>query len=129
MNSVGGRQIQVPLRMLVLQVVLTLIFAVSGLALSQDAALSILIGGGACILATALFAATVFGPYRAGRPEALLGKIVGAEIGKLLLVVGIFVYAFAKVKGLVVPAMLAAYFAVQVLPAMIAPYWGAGSKP
>ncbi len=129
MNSVGGRQIQVPLRMLVLQVVLTLILAVSGLALSQDAALSILIGGGACILATALFAATVFGPYRAGRPEALLGKIVGAEIGKLLLVVGIFVYAFAKVKGLVVPAMLAAYFAVQVLPAMIAPYWGAGSKP
>lgn len=129
MNSVGGRQIQVPLRMLVLQVVLTLILAVSGLALSQDAALSILIGGGACILATALFAATVFGPYRAGRPEALLGKIVGAEIGKLLLVVGVFVYAFAKVKGLVVPAMLAAYFAVQVLPAMIAPYWGAGSKP
>ncbi|MBP6243294.1 MAG: ATP synthase subunit I [Chromatiaceae bacterium] len=129
MNSVGGRQIQVPLRMLVLQVVLTLILAVSGLALSQGAALSILIGGGACILATALFAATVFGPYRAGRPEALLGKIVGAEIGKLLLVVGIFVYAFAKVKGLVVPAMLAAYFAVQVLPAMIAPYWGAGSKP
>ena len=129
MNSVGGRQIQVPLRMLVLQVVLTLILAVSGLALSQDAALSILIGGGACILATALFAATVFGPYRAGRPEALLGKIVGAEIGKLLLMVGIFVYAFAKVKGLVVPAMLAAYFAVQVLPAMIAPYWGAGSKP
>ena len=129
MNSVGGRQIQVPLRMLVLQVVLTLILAVSGLALSQGAALSILIGGGACILATALFAATVFGPYRAGRPEALLGKIVGAEIGKLLLMVGIFVYAFAKVKGLVVPAMLAAYFAVQVLPAMIAPYWGAGSKP
>lgn len=129
MNSVGGRQIQVPLRMLVLQVVLTLILAVSGLALSQDAALSILIGGGACILATALFAATVFGPCRAGRPEALLGKIVGAEIGKLLLVVGIFVYAFAKVKGLVVPAMLGAYFVAQVLPAMIAPYWGAGSKP
>ena len=62
MNSVGGRQIEDPLRLLVLQVALTLLLAVSGLALSQDAALSILIGGGACILATALFAATVFGP-------------------------------------------------------------------
>ena len=129
MKALGSRQIQVPLRILVLQAVLTVILALSGLALSRETAMSILIGGGACILATALFAATVFGPYQAGRPEALLGRIVGAEIGKLILLVGIFVFAIAKVKGLVVPAMLGAYFAAQVLPAMIAPYWGAGSKP
>ncbi len=129
MNSVGSSQIQVPLRMLVIQLVLTLSLAVSGLAISHAAALSILVGGGTCTLATALFAVTVFGPYRVGRPAALLGKILGAEIGKLILVVGIFVFAFAKVDGLVVPAMLAAYFAAQVLPAMIAPSWGAGSKP
>lgn len=129
MKEFGSHQLQVPLRTLVLQAALTLILAISGLAMSRDAALSILIGGGACILATALFAATVFGPYRAGRPAALLAKIVGAEIGKLILLVGIFVFAIAKVKGLVVPAMLGAYFAAQVLPAMIAPYWGAGSKP
>ncbi len=129
MKPLGSRQIQVPLRILALQAVLTLILALSGLALSRETALSILIGGGACILATALFAATVFGPYQAGRPGALLGRIVGAEIGKLILLVGIFVFAIAKVKGLVVPAMLGAYFVAQVLPAMIAPYWGAGSKP
>jgi len=115
--------------MLMLQVVLTLALAVSGLALSRDAALSILIGGGACLLTTGLFAATVFGPYRAGRPAALLGRIIGAEIGKLILVIGLFFFAFAKVEGLIVPAMLAAYFAAQVLPAMFAPYLGAGSKP
>ena len=129
MKAFGSHQLQVPLRTLVLQAALTSILAISGLAMSRDAALSILIGGGACILATALFAATVFGPYRAGRPAALLAKIVGAEIGKLILLVGIFVFAIAKVKGLVVPAMLAAYFAAQVLSAMIAPSWGAGSKP
>jgi F0F1-type ATP synthase assembly protein I len=129
MKVFGSRQIQVPLRMLLIQVALTIVLALSGLAFSPEAALSILIGGGACSLATALFAATVFGPYRAGRPEALLGKIVGAEIGKLILLVGIFVFAFAKVQGLVIPAMLAAYFAAQLMSAMIAPYWGAGSKP
>ncbi len=129
MNLVSSSHIQVPLRMLIIQLVLTLCLAVSGLAISYAAALSILVGGGTCILATALFAATVFGPYRVGRPAALLGKILGAEIGKLILVVGIFVFAFAKVDGLVVPAMLAAYFAAQVLSAMIAPSWGAGSKP
>lgn len=129
MNSVGNSQYQVPLRILIIQVVLSISLALPGLAISQAAALSVLIGAGTCILATALFAATVFGPYHPARPTALLGKIVGAEIGKLILVVGIFVFAFARVDGLVVPAMLAAYFAAQVLPAMIAPCWGAGSKP
>jgi ATP synthase protein I len=115
--------------MLVIQVILTLILAGGVMAFSGAAALSILIGGGTSVLATALFAASVFGPYEARRPEALLGRIIGAEIGKLILVIGLFVFAFARVDGLNVPAMLAAYFAAQMLPAMIAPYLGAGSKP
>lgn len=112
-----------------IQVILTLILAAGAMAFSGAAALSILIGGGTCVLATALFAASVFGPYEARRPEALLGRIIGAEIGKLILVIGLFVFAFARVDVLNVPAMLAAYFAAQMLPAMIAPYLGAGSKP
>ncbi len=122
-------QAQVAGRIVLAQFILTLAFAAGALAFAQTTALSILIGGGACTLATSLFAASVFGPYEARRPQALVGRIIGAEIGKLILVIGIFVFAFARVDDLNVPAMLAAYFAVQVLPAIIAPYWGAGSKP
>ena len=123
------RQAQVAGRIVLAQFILTLAFAAGALAFAQTIALSILIGGGACTLATSLFAASVFGPYEARRPQALVGRIIGAEIGKLILVIGIFVFAFARVDDLNVPAMLAAYIAVQVLPAIIAPYWGAGSKP
>ena len=129
MSRRDERQVQVAGRIVLAQFILTLTFAAGALAFAQMTALSILIGGGACTLATSLFAASVFGPYEARRPQALVGRIIGAEIGKLILVIGIFVFAFARVDDLNVPAMLAAYFAVQVLPAIIAPYWGAGSKP
>lgn len=129
MSRRDERQAQVAGRIVLAQFILTLAFAAGALAFAQTIALSILIGGGACTLATSLFAASVFGPYEARRPQALVGRIIGAEIGKLILVIGIFVFAFARVDDLNVPAMLAAYFAVQVLPAIIAPYWGAGSKP
>ena len=129
MSRRDERQAQVAGRIVLAQLILTLAFAAGALAFAQTTALSILIGGGACTLATSLFAASVFGPYEARRPQALVGRIIGAEIGKLILVIGIFVFAFARVNDLNVPAMLAAYFAVQVLPAIIAPCWGAGSKP
>ena len=129
MNRTDERQTRVAWRMLLAQFTLTTTFAAGALAFAQTTALSILIGGGACTLATSLFAASVYGPYKARRPQALVGRIIGAEIGKLILVIGIFMFAFARVDDLSVPAMLAAYFAVQVLPAIIAPSWGAGSKP
>lgn len=129
MSRMEERQAQVAWRLLLAQFFLTLAIAAGALVFAQTIALSILIGGGACTLATSLFAASVFGPYEARRPQALVGRIIGAEIGKLILVIGVFVFAFARVDDLNVPAMLAAYFAVQVLPAIIAPYWGAGSKP
>ena len=129
MKRTDEHQTRVPRRLLLVQLILTLTLAAGALAFSPAIALSILIGGGACTLATTLFAASVFGPYEARRPQALAGRIIGAEIGKLILVIGIFVFAFARVDDLNVPAMLAAYFAVQVLPAIIAPSWGAGSKP
>jgi len=124
----GVSESQLPRRILVIQVLLTLVLAAGGLLVSTNLALSLLIGGGTCSLASALFAASVFGPYRAARPEALVGRIIAAEIGKLILVIGLLVFAFSKVQDLLMPAMLAAYFAAQVVPVMVAPYWGADSK-
>ena len=129
MRRMDERQALIAWRIVLVQCLLTLAFAAGGLVFTQGIALSILIGGGACTLATSLFAASVYGPYEARRPQALVGRIIGAEIGKLILVIGIFVFAFARVDDLDVPTILAAYFAVQVLSAIIAPSWGAGSKP
>ena len=129
MRRMDERQALIAWRIVLVQCLLTLAFAAGGLVFTQGIALSILIGGGACTLATSLFAASVYGPYEARRPQALVGRIIGAEIGKLILVIGIFVFAFTRVDDLDVPTMLAAYFAVQVLSAIIAPSWGAGSKP
>jgi len=129
MSNDTGHKSYLPMRVIGLQIVLTMMLAALGFLWTEATVVSIMIGGGICILATALFAATVFGRYEAAKPRLLVGKIIGAEIGKLVLVAGFFVFAFAKWEGLNVPAMLAAYFAAQVLPVIVAPYWGSGSKP
>ncbi len=118
-----------PMRMIGLQLALTMMLAALGFLWSEATLVSILIGGGICILANAVFAATVFGRYEAAKPRALVGRIIGAEIGKLVLVAGIFVFVFARWEGLNIPVILAVYFTAQVLPVMVAPYWGSGSKP
>ena len=78
-------------------------------------------------MASFIFASWVFRQYHARDPESLLMRFYGAEIVKLSLVLGLFVLAFATIEGLNLPALLAAYFAVQVLPAVFASGWGAHS--
>jgi ATP synthase protein I len=96
--------------------------------LGASVALSVLIGSAACLVATAVFAIRVFRGYRAQSPGVLLMRFYGAEAAKLATVLGLFAIAFATIEGLSIPALLAAYFAVQVLPPIIASEWGAGPK-
>ena len=129
MRRMDERQALIAWRIVLVQCLLTLAFAAGGLVFTQGIALSILFCCGADPRAPPPFPTPLYAPHEARRPQALVGRIIGAEIGKLILVIGIFVFAFTRVDDLDVPAMLAAYFAVQVLPAIIAPSWGAGSKP
>jgi ATP synthase protein I len=116
-------------RILVGQAVLTLVLTAAALPFGTRVALSVLIGAGICLLATAVFAFWVFRRYSAQRPDLLLMRFYGAEVAKLVLVLGLFAVAFATVKEINLPALLAAYFVVQVLPTVLAPRWGAGAKP
>ena len=52
-------------------------------------------------------------------------RFYGGEIIKLSLILGLFVAAFTMIEGLNLPALLIAYFAVQVLPAVFASGWDA----
>jgi ATP synthase protein I len=105
-------------RVLIIQIVMTLGLAGSGLAFGRMVGMSVLIGAGAATLANILFALWVFGRYRAQEPSILLLRFYGAEIAKIFLVLAMFVAAFALVEGLNVPALLGAYFAIQVFPAL-----------
>jgi ATP synthase protein I len=112
-------------RVLIAQLVLTLILTVAALPFGAFVAVSVLIGAAVCFLASSIFAFWVFRQYRAQEPGSLVMRFYGAEIVKLFLVLGLFVIAFTTIKNLNVPALLMAYFAVQVLPAVFASGWGA----
>lgn len=78
------------------------------------------IGAGVCLLANWVFAARVFRRYHAQRPDELVLRMYGAEIVKIGLILALFGLAFATLEDLNLPALLGAYFAVQVLPALLA---------
>ena len=115
-------------RVLSIQVVMTLALSAVALIFGGMVALSVLIGAGVCTLANALFALLVFRRYRAQEPGLLVMRFYGAEIGKLALILVLFAAAFVWVDGLNLPALLGAYFVVQVFPAMLASGWAPADK-
>jgi ATP synthase protein I len=116
-------------RILVAQFALTLILPAAAIPFGAHVALSALIGAAVSMLATAVFAARVFRRYDARRLDVLVMRFYWAELVKLIVVLSLFVLAFVAVDGLNVPALLTAYLVVRVLLAVLAPDWGAGSKP
>jgi ATP synthase protein I len=107
-------------RILVLQACLTLVAALVAMPFGSSLALSILIGGGACLVANGTVVLWVFRDYRAQAPGVLLGRFYSAEVVKIALLLGLFGAAFALIAELQLPAMLGSYFATQILPPMIA---------
>ena len=105
---------------LVLQAILTLVAGMSAAAFGFDLALSVFIGGLACLVANAVLVVLVFRDYRASEPGQLLGRLYAAEVLKILLVIGVFTSAFLTIDGLNLPALLGGYFLVQVLAPIIA---------
>ena len=110
-------------RILVTQLALSLILSAAALPFGLSVALSILIGGVVCLAANSAFAFWVFRQYRARELGSLMMRFYAAEIVKLSLVLGLFAIVFMTIEGLNLPALLAAYFAVQVLPAGFASAW------
>ncbi len=110
-------------RVLSIQVVMTLVLSATALFFNGITAASVLIGGGVCTLANGAFAFMIFRRYRAQEPGLLVMRFYGAEIGKIAIVLLLFAAAFALIDGLNLPALLGAYFVVQVFPALLASGW------
>jgi ATP synthase protein I len=81
---------------------------------------STVIGAGVCLLANWAFAFRVFRRYRAQQPGEIVLRMYGAEIIKIVIILALFSVAFVTIEDLNLPALLGAYFAVQVLPALFA---------
>lgn len=107
-------------RVLQIQTILGLVLAVCVLPFGDSVALSVLVGTGICLLANALLAAWVFRAYRAQDPGRLLLRFYVAEAAKIALVVSLCAVAYVTLDRLNVPALLGAYFVVQVIPTLIA---------
>lgn len=111
-------------KVLKIQTILSLIIVVFAVPFGRSVALSVLIGSGSCLLANAMLAAWVFRAYRAQEPARLVMRFYGAEAAKITLILGLFVVAFVTFDDLNIPALLGAYFAVQVMPILIAAQLG-----
>ncbi|MGD8207118.1 MAG: ATP synthase subunit I [Chromatiales bacterium] len=110
------------------QIVLALAAVLAALPFGVMALASAAIGAAVCLLANWIFAYRVFRRYRAQQPGKIVVHMYGAEVLKIAVVLASFSLAFAYVEDLSLPALLGAYFAVQVLPAVFASRPGQG-KP
>jgi len=110
---------------LIVQLILVPVLTVIALPFGLPVALSVLIGATVCFAANSVFAVQIFRRYRAQDPQLFVVWFYGAELIKLSLAVGLFFIAFMMIEGLNWPALLGAYFAVQVLSAVFAPDWDA----
>lgn len=106
--------------MLIAQFVVAGVAVLASLPLGFVALRSVAIGAGVCLIANLLFARRVFRQYRAQQPGELVLRMYGAEVLKIGLILALFALAFATIEPLNLPALLAAYAAVQIVPALFA---------
>jgi ATP synthase protein I len=107
-------------RILVAQMVATLVVALIGLMFGPRAGFFALLGGAIATIANALFAFWVFGRYRAAEPGKLLAQIYGGEVLKLGFIAGTFAAVIVWLEPLSPLALFGAFFVVQVLPPLLA---------
>ncbi|MCK7575509.1 MAG: ATP synthase subunit I [Chromatiales bacterium] len=121
-NALQARQI------LKVQSIFGLILTIIALPFGSPVAISVLIGAGTCWLANALLVVWVFRAYRAQAPERLVLRFYSAEVAKIALILVLFGVAFAIYDELNIPALLGAYFLVQVIPTLIAARTGSRTQ-
>jgi len=107
-------------KIVVWQVVVTLISALGLIAVGQVHAWSGLAGGAIATLGNTLFMLRVFVPYRAQQPGKLVGAFYGAELQKIILITLLFAAAIVWLQPISPAALFGVFLLVQVLPVVMA---------
>jgi len=106
-----------------LQFVMSVFAGLLGLFFSQSVAIAVFSGAIIASLANAYFAWKVF--YKAksavndAQPAKILTTYYGAEVGKIILTVMLFVAAFNAIKQLNVIALMCAYLFITMIPMLV----------
>ena len=103
-------------RILVIQLLVTLLISVICLLLGGLYASSALLGGSIATLANAYFAWKVFAKQHETSAEQILVTYYGAEVGKIILTVMFFVAVIMIVKPLSMATLVVAYVLNYMIP-------------
>jgi ATP synthase protein I len=115
-NLDARRARRLVLAQLIMAVVVASLAGLHGLHTARDA----LVGGLAAWLGSAVFAAWVFGRYRAQEPGRIVARFYGGELVKIVTIVLVFAVAMWGLDDLNPIAVFGAFLAVQVLPPLLA---------
>lgn len=119
MRSLDERLVR---KILLAQVVMTLMLAAGLMIPGSVYAWSGLIGGTIAAIANGVFAFWVFRPYSAQHTGKLLSRLYGAELLKMAIVAVAFLGTFLWVEPLSAGALLGCFMAVYLVPAAVAAF-------
>jgi ATP synthase protein I len=106
-------------KVILAQLVITLVLsAIAGL-VSVDYAASALAGGLIATIANTFFSLWVFADYRAQQPNKLVARLYGAEIAKLVLVGLLFAGAVQLIAPLSGGALFGVFLCVHLVPGFL----------
>lgn len=129
MLTSDGRDSARVLRLLGLQVVVTLLLGFIGCGFNPELGVSLLVGGGVATTANSWMALVIFRRRAASSPGSLLMSLYVGEIGKFLFVVAFFAIAFKKLALLGQPGNALAMFLAFLLVQAVIWFWPlAGSR-
>lgn len=106
-------------RVVLSQLVATLVLAILLFSFGSNPALSALLGGGIATLANWAAFSKIFVPYRAQSPGHLVARFYGAEIRKILLTLLLFGVIALLVPSVQVATLFGVYFVVQMVPMLV----------
>ena len=114
--SLKGVTSKQAIRFLVAQLAVSILLSVLLIFHSGTAAYSGLVGGMIASIATAWFAAKVFGVNPNQDPVIVLRILYLGEINKILITVSLFIAAFVLIRPVNAAALMAVYFIVYLTP-------------
>ncbi len=115
MLKTGTTQIK---KIVFIQFVTSLMAGVICWFISQSIAISVFSGAMIASLSNAYFAWKVFSGQKEQRSSEILTTCYGAEVGKIILTVMLFVAAFSTIKPLNVVALMSAYLFITMIPVL-----------
>ena len=115
-------------RILLLQFIVTIVISTPLLVANTVWFWSALTGGMTATLANGYFAWKVFGKQQETEPGQILTTYYGAEVGKIILTIMLFIAAIMMIRPLNIIALMGMYLFNQFTPSLVSFFWNDPSE-